>query len=78
MEVRPVGKSDNERLRVRRRRGGLVYDIHGHSGDVIRIRILGVDLISILAFKALIFSQGYGDGEEACREDKEANGLTLS
>ncbi|CAN7077641.1 hypothetical protein Bca4012_076913 [Brassica carinata] len=40
MEVRPVGKSDNERLRVPRRRGGLVYHIHGHSGDMIRIRIL--------------------------------------
>ncbi|CDY12972.1 BnaC02g29790D [Brassica napus] len=48
MEVRPVGKSDNERLRVRLRLGGLVYHIHGHSGDMIRIRILGVDLISIL------------------------------
>ncbi|KAJ4901824.1 hypothetical protein Rs2_15775 [Raphanus sativus] len=45
---RPVGKTDNERLRVRRRRGGLVYNIHGHSGDMIPIRILGVDLISIL------------------------------
>ncbi|KAH0868300.1 hypothetical protein HID58_075322 [Brassica napus] len=38
--VRPVGKSDNERLRVPRLRGGLVYHIHGHSGDMIRIRIL--------------------------------------
>ncbi|KAH0898771.1 hypothetical protein HID58_048339 [Brassica napus] len=49
--VRPVGKSDNERLRVRLRLGGLVYHIHGHSGDMIRIRILGVDLISILGVK---------------------------
>lgn len=48
MEVRPVGKTDNEWLRVRRRRGGLVYHIHGHSGDMMRIRMMGVDLISIL------------------------------
>ncbi|CAF1918169.1 unnamed protein product [Brassica napus] len=48
MEVRPVGKSDNERLRVRLRLGGLVYHIHGHSGDMIRIRILGQKKFSFL------------------------------
>ncbi|CAN6846645.1 unnamed protein product [Brassica oleracea] len=60
MEVRPVGKSDNERLRVRRRRGGLVYHIQGHSGDMIRIRILGVDLISILELKSMKTNSLFG------------------
>ncbi|CAF2151366.1 unnamed protein product [Brassica napus] len=93
MEVRPVGKTDNERLRVRRLRGGLVYHIHGHSRDMIRIRILGVDLISILrrmnwiekfmAYNEILktfedqeeLKEGYGNGEEACREDKEQRAL---
>ncbi|KAL0770220.1 hypothetical protein YC2023_048948 [Brassica napus] len=82
MEVRPVGKTDNERLRVRRRRG-----------DMIRIRILGVDLISILhkmnwiekfmAYNEILktfedqeeLKEGYGNGEEARREDKEQRAL---
>ncbi|CAN6840677.1 unnamed protein product [Brassica oleracea] len=60
MEVRPVGKSDNERLRVPRRRGGLVYHIHGHSGDMIRIRILRVHLISILELKSMKTNSLFG------------------
>ncbi|WZY95434.1 hypothetical protein YC2023_067763 [Brassica napus] len=93
MEVRPVGKTDNKRLRVRRLRGGLVYHIHGHSRDMIQIRILGVDLISILRRMNWIekfmeyneilktfedqekLKEGYGNGEEACREDKEQRAL---
>nr|VDC92993.1 unnamed protein product [Brassica rapa] len=93
MEVRPVGKTDNKRLRVRRLRGGLVYYIHGHSRDMIQIRILGVDLISILRRMNWIekfmeyneilktfedqeeLKEGYGNGEEACREDKEQRAL---
>ncbi|KAL0799830.1 hypothetical protein Bca101_055005 [Brassica carinata] len=67
------GKADNEWLRVRRRRGGLVYHIHGHSGDMMRIRMMGVDLISILGKTNWI--EGYEDGEEACREDKEQSAL---
>ncbi|KAH0927183.1 hypothetical protein HID58_019439, partial [Brassica napus] len=91
--VRPVGKTDNKRLRVRRLRGGLVYHIHGHSRDMIQIRILGVDLISILRRMNWIekfmeyneilktfedqekLKEGYGNGEEACREDKEQRAL---